>query len=89
MGKENIAHLRDSLELLKRAAYYAVQASWFNPDDHEQATHRAADNVADALVECAEWLESRPDYTDGDAATSSRARGALAEWEQVRRGNVV
>lgn len=32
-----------------------------------------------ALREAAAWLESRPDYTEGDAATASRLRNAL--WE--------
>jgi hypothetical protein len=29
------------------------------------------------LEEAASWLESRPDYTEGDAATSSAIRGFL------------
>jgi hypothetical protein len=35
-----------------------------------------------ALNECIEWLESRPDMTEGDAAVSSRAREALDEQEK-------
>jgi hypothetical protein len=31
------------------------------------------------LREAAEWLESRPDMTEGDAAVSSSIRAALAE----------
>jgi hypothetical protein len=34
-------------------------------------------NLESAAAEAAEWLESRPDYTEGDAATSSRLRAAL------------
>ena len=34
------------------------------------------------LWECIEWLESRPDYTEGDAATSSKARAALARKDR-------
>lgn len=31
----------------------------------------------DAMTEAAEWLESRPDRTEGDAATASRLRSLL------------
>lgn len=41
--------------------------------------------LREALAECAEWLESRPDYTEGDAATSSMARGLLAETPGAER----
>src|SRR3972149_3742428 len=33
--------------------------------------------LGEALEECAAWLESRPGMTEGDAATSSRARHVL------------
>lgn len=35
--------------------------------------------VARAAEEAAAWLESRPDYTEGDAATASTLRNALNE----------
>lgn len=40
----------------------------------------AAENaeLREALKECAAWLESRPDYTEGDAATASMARALLS-----------
>ena len=39
------------------------------------------EDLIDALQEAAEWLERRPDMTEGDAATSSRIRAALAKAE--------
>ncbi len=33
--------------------------------------------LRDELWLCVKWLESRPDFTEGDAATSSSARGLL------------
>ena len=33
--------------------------------------------LREALTEAAEWLETRPDYTEGDAATASSCRAAL------------
>lgn len=35
--------------------------------------------LREALSECADWLETRPDATEGDAATASRARAKLKE----------
>jgi hypothetical protein len=32
--------------------------------------------VVDALTEGIDWLETRPDYTEGDAATAGRLRDA-------------
>lgn len=52
------------------------------------------DAIRSVLAECADWLESRPDYTEGDAATASRAREALAatppvgpalEWAKIAK----
>lgn len=40
--------------------------------------------LREALEECAEWLESRPGMDEGDAATSSMVRAALAGQRDCR-----
>lgn len=42
------------------------------------AAAKSLPELARALEECAGWLETRPDYTEGDAATAASARTALA-----------
>mgnify|MGYP001585793972 CR=1 FL=1 len=53
---------------------------WAAPrSDHASELVSALRKCREALSEAAEWLESRPDYTEGDAATSSSIRQTLAE----------
>lgn len=35
------------------------------------------ERLQEAAAEAVEWLESRPDFTEGDAATASRLRSVL------------
>lgn len=52
-----------------------------SPDPHDAEIERLRGQVAAkdaAILEAAEWLESRPDMNEGDAATSSRLRAALS-----------
>jgi hypothetical protein len=45
--------------------------------DTAQQLYQELDEARRLLEEAASWLESRPDYTEGDAATSSAIRGFL------------
>jgi hypothetical protein len=49
--------------------------------DAEAFYQAERDALREALEECVDWLESRPDFTEGDAVTASRARVALERPE--------
>lgn len=52
-----------------------------SPDPRDAEIERLRGQVAAkdaAILEAAEWLESRPDMNEGDATTSSRLRAALS-----------
>ena len=60
------AFIRDPLRAIEAAAVAR----------HVRET--GCDGLREAAIEAADWLELRPDYTEGDAATASRLRAALA-----------
>lgn len=54
----NFSQYRNSTNLLERAAYYAVQASWIEADDFTQAQEDANELLFLAKkIEMLEWIE--------------------------------
>ena len=75
-AKRNLAngHARKAAELKLVAATQA-----------REAAEAQVGAMRKALLQAAEWLESRPDYTEGDAAVSSMCRAALAASQPERK----
>jgi chromosome segregation ATPase len=73
-----LAQAKDALAAAEDKAK-RFMAGWDKATDRALAAHEQADRLRRVLGECIDWLESRPDYTEGDAATASRARAALGE----------
>ncbi len=74
-------HLTDKeRQWVERSVLWLILLGKNRNSERQQRRQAEAREAAlrQALDECAAWLESRPDYTEGDAATSSMARGVLA-----------
>lgn len=89
---ENVHHLRNSDELLERAVYWAVSASWLRADDFEQAQadaqelrqlHQKVQAMEEVIKQMASLLDGH--WLDGAAVAGNKERWKPFEdaWKRL------